>query len=448
MTEQKSGAFSTWKNIDWKVIEKQVYILQVRIAKAIKEKHYGKTKSLQWLLTHSYYAKLLAVKRVTENKGRKTPGIDNEIWSSSKQKLEAVLELNRRGYKAKPLRRIYIPKSNNGKRPLGIPTMKDRAQQALYLLALEPVSETLADNDAYGFRPKRCTADAIEQCHLCLSKKGSAKWVLEADIKSCFDNISHEWLLKNIPTDKYILKQWLKAGYIESKALFPTHNGTPQGGIISPALLVITLSGLAKAVADATNKQKDKCHVVAYADDFLVTGSTKEVLTNKVQPAIEDFLKKRGLCLSIKKTKITHITEGYDFLGFNVRKYPNGKVLTKPSKESIKRIKSKIRSIIKSNPAVSTEKLIRLLNPVIRGWSNYFRWSCSKNIFYRLDHYIFKTLWHWIHRRHSRKSATWRKNKYFREEIMKNWIFFTKIKTKHEIKFLDLFKAGTTPVRS
>ena len=205
-----------WQSIDWDHATSQVRRLQMRIAKAYRDGKHGRVKSLQWVLTHSFYAKLLAVKRVTENKGAKTPGIDNVTWKTPKQKMGAALSLKRRGYCAQPLRRIYIPKKQKGKfRPLSIPPMECRAQQALHLLALEPVAETIADKNAYGFRPLRSCADAIEQCALVLSKKYSSEYILEGDIHSCFDNISHQWLLDNVPTDKKMLSQWFKTSYIK-----------------------------------------------------------------------------------------------------------------------------------------------------------------------------------------------------------------------------------------
>lgn len=240
MTTQRfcAGAISHntihWHNIDWAKCHREVRRLQMRIVKATREGRYGKVKALQWILTHSFYSKAIAVKRVTENRGKKTPGVDKVTWSTPDAKSQAMMSLKRRGYKAQPLKRVYIPKSNGKQRPLGIPTIKDRAMQALYLLGLEPVAETTADRHSFGFRPARSTADAIEKCFTALSPKRAAVWVLEGDIKGCFDNISHNWLLDNVLTDRQIMNQWLTAGYFEKQQLFPTHSGTPQGGIISP----------------------------------------------------------------------------------------------------------------------------------------------------------------------------------------------------------------------
>lgn len=218
-----------WNQIDLAQCKREVRKLQVRIVKAVKEGRWHKVKALQWLLTHSFSAKALAVKRVTGNKGKRTAGVDKMTWKTPKAKWNGLLSLNRKGYRALPLRRVYIPKSNGKLRPLGIPTMRDRAMQALYLQALEPISETLADPYSYGFRPKRSTADAIEQCFKVLSRKHSAQWVLEADITGCFDNFSHDWLLAHIPMDKAVLATWLTAGFMDSTTFFETNAGTLQG---------------------------------------------------------------------------------------------------------------------------------------------------------------------------------------------------------------------------
>ena len=240
--------FDKGNRSQWDHLEKQVKRLQLRIAKATREGRWNKVRCLQRLLTRSFAAKALAVKRVTQNRGKRTSGVDGRLWSTPNSQRNAVSQLRHHGYKPMALRRIYIPKSNGQKRPLGIPTMQDRAMQALEEQALQPVAETLADRHSYGFRSNRSAADAIEQCFLCLARKNSAQWVLECDIRGCFDNISHEWLLENIPTDKAILKRWLEAGYLENGSLHSTEAGTPQGGIISPVLANMTLDGIESVV--------------------------------------------------------------------------------------------------------------------------------------------------------------------------------------------------------
>ena len=234
----------SWHGINRARCNKVAKSLQARIVKAGEEGGHNKVRALQWLLTHSFSGRVTAVRRVTENRGRKTPGVDGETWNNPQAKLKAARQLAGKSYHAGPLRRMKIPKANGKKRALGIPTMKDRAMQALYRLALEPLSETTADRNSYGFRPKRSCADATDQCHRVLSGKNRPEWVPEGDMKGCSDHISHKWMSENIPTDRKILKEWLKAGFTENGNRYPTEAGTPQGGIISPVLANMTLDGL------------------------------------------------------------------------------------------------------------------------------------------------------------------------------------------------------------
>lgn len=438
-----SARMIKWTSINWRTIQNFVYRLQMRIAKAIKLRCYGKAKALQWLLTHSFYAKLLAVRRVTQNKGKNTPGVDGVVWKTPKQKMQAVYSLKRRGYKSSPLRRIYIPKKNGKLRPLGIPTKADLAQQALHLLALEPISETLADKNSYGFRPKRSLHDAIGQCFKALARKDSAQWILEGDIKACFDKISHEWLQKHIIMDKGILKQWLKAGYMEKDTFHDTTEGFPQGGAASPCLANQALDGLEEIIL-SVGKRRDKLNFVRYADDWICTASSKEILEEKVLPAVINFLKERGLELSEEKTLITNINEGFDFLGFNLRKYKN-KLLIKPGKKGIKAFLDDIRETIISQRISKAERMIDTLNPKIQGWANHNRHVVSKKIFSTIDSNIFKSLWSWAKRRHPHKNRQWIKDKYFTRIGQRDWIFFSrrKGKTKEDNPILLKFASIT-----
>ena len=452
-----SGEATEWNAIDWPTIHRNVRRLQVRIAQATKERRWGKVQALQHLLTHSYSGKVLAVRRVTENTGKKTPGVDKEIWNTSEKKTQAVRELRRRGYQPQPLRRVYIPKSD-GKtmRPLGIPTMKDRAMQALYLLALDPSAETTADKNSYGFRQQRSCADAIAQCFSTL-KSANTLWVLEGDIKSCFDRISHEWLLTHTPMDRVILKRWLTAGYMEKHVLHETTKGTPQGGIISPALANGALDGLEQLLKEKFPKGRPlkslkgirPCvNLIRYADDFVITGKSKELLEGEVKPLVEQFLQKRGLELSPTKTVITHVEKGFDFLGQNVRRYPNGKLLIKPSRKNVKIFLGGIRRTIKAALGKSAADLIDELNPKIRGWANYHRHVVSKRMFDRADHEIFSSLWRWARRRHPKKGPHWLKQKYFGLYKSRDWSFFGETcDDEGQPSKVWLYRAASTPIK-
>ncbi len=385
-------------------------------------------KALQRLLTRSFSGKALAVKRVTENQGKRTPGVDGKLWSTPAAKMEAVSTLRQSGYRALPLRRTHIPKKNGKTRPLGIPVMHDRAMQALYKLALDPIAETLADPNSYGFRLGRSTADAIGRCFLVLARKGSAQWVLEGDIQGCFDHINHQWLETYIPIEKRILRQWLKAGFVENDQLYPTEAGTPQGGIISPVLANMTLDGLEKAIAARFPRHwrsngKTKVYLVRYADDFIITASSRKILEDEVIPLVTEFLAERGLTLSPHKTKITHINDGFDFLGQNIRKY-NSKLLIKPAKSNVKTFLDNIRAVIKSSLHLTPRQLLTILNPKIRGWANYHRHVVSKAIFACIDSEIFGMLWRWATRRHPRKKREWIRRRYFSTSGKRQWLFF------------------------
>ena len=448
-----------WKNIDWHKAEREVNRLQIRIVKATQQKDYNAVKRLQYLLTHSFYAKALAVKRVVTNDGRKTPGVDGVLWNTPAKKMKAVLSLTDKGYRARPLRRVYIEKKDKKKkRPLGIPTMYDRAMQALYALALEPVAETTADGKSFGFRKGRCAQDACEYLFNALSRKHiSPKWVLEGDIKGCFDHISHQWLLDYIPMDKVMLRKWLESGFVFNRQLFPTEEGAPQGGIISPTLANMTLDGL-QMLAENFKLRRTKMgyfnpmvNLVRYADDFIITCSDREILESQIKPAVSEFLQARGLTLSEEKTKITHIDEGFDFLGFNIRKY-KGTLLIKPSKKNVKEFLAKIKSIVRKNQAIRQDKLIGLLNPVITGWGNYYKGCVAAKTFKNADAQIFYKLWAWALRRHRHKGKKWVYNRYFLSKKGRAWTFGTMLKNNgkpfpYTLKYLSDIDTKTKPIK-
>lgn len=430
-----------WDQIDWNQCEKIVKKLQIRIVKAVQEKRWNKVKSLQRLITRGFSGKALAVKHVTSNKGKRTAGVDGELWLSPTICYKAISSLEQRGYQPSCLRRIYIPKANGQKRPLSIPTMKDRAMQALYLLGLDPVSETTADRCSYGFRKSRSTADAIEQIFSIYAGKHRASWIFEGDITKCFDTISHDWLLNNIPIENNILRKWLKAGYMERHIITPTEVGTPQGGIISPTLANMVLDGLEALISRVFGKKGtklrkgSKVHLVRYADDFIISGNSKEILEMEVKPLVERFLSERGLSLNVEKSKITSIEEGADFLGQNIRKY-KGKLIIKPASKSVQSCLKKVREIIRKNLSASHEELIERLNPVIRGWANYHRKICARKTFEKLDHEIFTLLWRWARRRHPQKGLKWIKDKYFKTHGARQWVFQCQSQKTRQIKQL------------
>ncbi len=445
---QNTGAAShipiDWLSIDWKKAQEAVNRLQARIVKAIKEGRWNKAKALGHLLTNSFSGKVLAIKRVTSNQGSETPGVDGEVWKTPSRKSKAIQQLRRRGYQPQPLRRVYIPKSNGKLRPLGIPTMHDRAIQALHLLALDPMVETISDPSSFGFRRERSTADAISRCHVALCRRISPKYVLEADIKSCFDKIDHDWLLKYVPMDKMILRKWLKAGYLEQGIFYDTIAGTPQGGVISPTLANFALNGLERLLKEhfPTMRLGLKVNIIRYADDFIVTGNSRELLETMVKPAIEEFLKERGLELSQEKTTITHIKDGFDFLGQHIRRYQDKKTLVTPSKKNVQTFLQKVKLFIMNNLHLDQAVLIMQLNPKIRGWANYHRHASSKQTFRKVDAKIFWMLWKWCRRRHPNKPKKWLRERYFGTLESRNWIFQTSKKKGNSLKRIRLCRAS------
>lgn len=448
-----SGEPTDWMSIDWHRVHRNVRGMQLRIAKATKERNWRRVKALQRMLTRSRSAKMLAVRRVTENQGKRTAGVDRVLWSTPEQRWQALSGLRRRGYKPLPLRRVFIPKSNGAERPLGIPTMRDRAMQALYLLALEPVAEGTSDPNSFGFRQGRSTHDAMSQNFICLAKQHSPEWVLEADIKGCFDHIDHDWLVTNVPMDKGVLQKWLKAGVLYRGQYEPTDAGTPQGGIISPTLANVALNGLErglkaylKASLGYTKAQQTKVNVTRYADDFVITGASSEVLMDVVRPWVEGFLATRGLELSAEKTRVVHISSGFDFLGWNFRKY-SGKLLIRPSEKSIRSLYRKVKEVIDGNKTSTQEQLIMVLNPILRGWAHYHHPVVAKRIFTSIDAMIFKALQRWAKRRHPNKGRRWCKDRYFHTIGKRNWVFATRrAEDAPGAALLELYRLASTPI--
>jgi RNA-directed DNA polymerase len=443
-TGAPSTCMETWAGIDWTIVYQHVHRLQMRIAKAVEQERWHKVAALSRILTRSYYAKLWAVRRVVTNKGKSTAGVDRIIWKTPQQKVNAVKALRQRGYRPLPLRRIYIPKSNGKQRPLGIPTMKDRSMQALYALALTPIAESLADTNSYGFREKRSVADAIAQCFICLAKKASPQWILEADIKACFDEIDHDWLIQNIHMDKRILRQWLKSGYLEQGEFRQTDKGTPQGGIISPTIANMALDRLEATIQSVVARRGAGVNVIRYADDFIITGTTPAILMEEVKPLVETFLASRGLRLSEEKTHLRSIEEGFDFLGFNVRKY-NQKLLIKPSRAKVASFMERIRDYINSNISVQADHFLRGLNSRLRGFANFYRHVVSKVTFSEIDQQVYQLLRNWMRRRHRNKTLAWCKRKYIKRWGMR-WQFTVSTIRKGVTQPIRLFKVADLPI--
>jgi RNA-directed DNA polymerase len=442
-----------WNAIDWRKVYRTVRRLQARIVKAVQAGRWNEVKALVYLLTHSFSGRALAILRVVSNSGAKTPGVDGELWNTPEAKSKAFSTLRRHGYQSQPLRRVYIPKSNGKRRPLGIPTMRDRTMQALYLLGLDPIAETLADGHSYGFRLERSCADALQQWHNILGSPHSPSWILEGDINACFDRIDHDWLLRHIPMDKELLRKWLKAGFLKKQALFATTEGTPPGGVISPVLANRALDGLQRLLAERfmdtpSRARKHKVHLVRYADDFIITGTSEVLLEYEVRPLVAQFVAERGLELSHEKTRITHLEAGFDFLGQTVRRFDSGKVLLKPSRRSVQTFLSGIQETIEQAGRMTAGDMIWRLNQQIKGWTMYHRHAASKRTFSEVDRRIFRLVWPWCRRRHRGRSWKWIKARYFQASGHRHWIFTGSLRDSKGKEWpIALMEAGKVSIR-
>ena len=435
-----------WQSIDWKTCQTHVGRLQRSIAVAMKYGNYSKVHKLRRILYKSKAWNLICTRRVTQdNQGKKTAGVDKVKSLTPSQRYELVVKM-KDGIERKwsPVRQVEIAKKNGKIRTLGIPTIKDRIYQAKLKGIIEPCYETIAEPNSYGFRPMRSTKDAIEQIFNAVKHKKQA-WILEGDLKGFFDNIKTEAITTNqvIKNDKEIINtvnNLVKSGAMTVKEeMIETEIGTPQGGVISPLLANIAFTGMEtmieKWVWDNRKRTGQKTRsvkpvqVIVYADDFIVIAKEKWIVEELKEVIGTWCMDKMGVELSVEKTHITDIYDGFDFLGCNIRKYKtsntNSKTLIKPSKESIKSIKAKIKDICKSNCGVSQETLIRKLNPVIRGWANCHSGNVAKEVFGAINKYMFERLWKWAIRRHDNKGKVWIKEKYWHRVGNRNWVFKT-----------------------
>lgn len=421
-----------WDSIDWRATNKRVNNLRQRIFRATQEGDWERVQSLQRLMLRSRSNLLTSVRRVTQvNQGKNTPGIDKVLVKTPAKRGKLVDEMSQlTPGRALPVKRVYIPKANGKKRPLGIPTIRDRVLQAMVKNALEPSWEAKFEGNSYGFRPGRSAQDAIEQIWLIASKKKKS-WILDADISGCFDNINHEHLMNTIGPfpGRELIRQWLKAGYVEYGKLHETLTGTPQGGIISPLLANISLHGMEDALGiryQTINDKRDgitrhrvgKCAVIRYADDFVVLCETEEI-AEQAQKRLTEWLEIRGLQLSPEKTQIVHLKDGFDFLGFTVRNFQTAltktgwKTLIRPSNKSVNKIRKRLRDEWLLLNGSNVEKVIKRLNPIIRGWANYFRTQVSSKTFHDMDYFMYKREFRYSKRMHPKKSLQWRKAKYW-----------------------------------
>jgi RNA-directed DNA polymerase len=455
-----------WFNIDWKLVNRIVVMMRRRIFKATRAKNFKLVRRLQYLMLHSSSSMAYAVRHVSYNKGSKTPGIDNRMITTPAERYEIFLEIRKtrlKDYEPSAVRRIYL-KEGIKIRPIGIPTIFDRIMQMHIKSALEPEWEAKFEKSSYGFRPKRSVNDAVNRIWLTINKENCRCWVVDADISKCFDTTSHNYLLQlleHFPARETIRK-FLKCGIISSGIWFDIEEGTPQGNLLSPVLCNISLHGLESELGMTYNSQGNvnpkTCSVIRYADDIVIFTRTKKEALEKLQN-LKESLAKRSQEISELKTKIVHICEGFDFVGFNFKvkpkdgrslnvivkeeegyryRYMDTGVYVTPSVKSIDKIKANLKEAFMKSKGANASKLILALNPIIRGWAQSKQhWHCNRT-FHDMDHYLFNLQWRWMRRFHPNKNVSWIRNKYFMHlkygYINNKWVFHG-----NDFKLKDLY---------
>jgi RNA-directed DNA polymerase len=455
-----------WHAVDWRAVEEDVRRLRQRIFTASQVGDLKRVRSLQKLMLRSRANTLLSVRRVTEvNAGRKTAGVDGKVvlLSSVKAEMADWVQRNAKPWQARPVRRVYIPKKG-GRRPLGIPVIVDRVLQARVVNALEPEWEARFESRSYGFRPGRGCHDAIDAIfHVAQGANPQRRWVLDADLAAAFDRIDHDHLLGMLGTfpARGLIADWLKAGVVEEGRFTPTEEGTPQGGVVSPLLLNVALHGMEQAAG--VRYQTTGVHagrmvlgcpaVIRYADDLVALCHTRDE-AEQVKARLAVWLAPRGLTFNEDKTRVVTLDEGFDFLGFTVRRQC-GKLLIKPSKAALRRIRERLRTEMRALRGANALAVLVRLNPIIRGWAAYYRTVVSSQAFTALDNYLWRLTYKWAKFGHPNKSKRWITNRYFgafNRSRRDRWVFGDRDSGAYRTKFAwtsivrhRMVKGGSSP---